>query len=254
MCLLLFADGLNPRYPLVVAANRDEFHGRPTAAAEWWPQGILAGRDLQAGGTWLGVSRDGRFGALTNFRDPQDNDPSRTSRGELVVEALTDSRPPEHYLTELAGKGRNYNGFNLLFGSARGLYSYSNRESGGLALQPGLYGLSNHILETPWPKVVRGKRLLQAYLAAAERPEPEGLFELLADREAPDDRHLPQTGIGLEQERLLSPMFIVSPQYGTRSSSVAIFHADGKVEFAERRYDPAGAPIDTRSFEFTRGA
>ncbi len=249
MCLLLFAQGVDPDYPLVVAANRDEYHHRPTEPAHWWPEGILAGRDLQAGGTWLGVTRQGRFAALTNFRDPANNDPQRASRGGLVVQALLDNSPPTEQLARLAREGDRYNGFNLLFGGPGGLYSFSNREAEGKSLQPGLYGLSNHLLETPWPKVLRGKRLLQECLNRGA-PTPAALFELLADDHVPDDRDLPQTGVAPEWERVLAPMFINSPTYGTRSSAVVIVRADGEWLFAERSYTPEGIPNGEREFRF----
>ncbi len=250
MCLLLLALQPDSQHPLIVAANRDEFHDRPTAPAHWWPEGILAGRDRQAGGTWLGVSRDGRFAALTNFRNPIDNDPARASRGELVVQALTSRQSPAAQLAYLTRQGQRYNGFNLLFGSAGGLYAYNNQDHSTLTLSPGLYGLSNHLLETPWPKVCRGKHLLRDYLAATRIPCPEPLFELLADRQAPGDAELPHTGVGLESERLLAPMFIVSPHYGTRSSSVLIVDQGGRLRFAERSYDARGRAVGTREFRF----
>ncbi|RFA30553.1 hypothetical protein CAI21_05775 [Alkalilimnicola ehrlichii] len=255
MCLLLFAQGVHPDYPLVVAANRDEFHARPTAPAAWWPEGILAGRDLKAGGTWLGVSRTGRFAALTNFRDPQNNDPQRASRGQLVVEALLDTGAAVDFAASLRAAEARYNGFNLVFGHVNdGLHSYNNHDHVDHALGYGLYGLSNHLLETPWPKVARGKALLEAYIAQAVDLNAEKLFELLADRHIPPDEALPNTGIALEWERLLAPMFIVDQTYGTRCSTVILLRADGELQFSERSYHPDGSPAETQTFSFRLGA
>lgn len=249
MCLLLIAQGVDERYPLVVAANRDEFHERATEPAHWWPEGILAGRDLKAGGTWLGMTRQGRFSALTNYRDPDDNDPNRASRGQLVVRALQDPEPPEQLLQTLAAEGNRFNGFNLLFGDVNGLYSVSNRAADARALTPGLYGLSNHLLETPWPKVLRGKQRLRDCLESGS-PTPEALFEVLADNRPAADPDLPETGLDRAFERMLSPMFIVSPTYGTRSSAVITVRADGEAVFAERRYAPDGIAVGDSIFRF----
>lgn len=250
MCLLLFAHGVHPDYPLVVLANRDEFHRRPTAAAQWWAEGdILAGRDLEAGGTWMGVSLAGRFAAVTNYRDPASHQPGLRSRGAVVVEAL---RAPDArgFLDRLRAEGGAYNGFNLVLGEPGAVWSFGNRGGGAIELRPGLYGLSNHLMETPWPKVVRGKRLLQSYLESVRFPDLEPAFELLGDRTPAPEAELPETGVGLEWERRLAPMFIVSPSYGTRASTILLISASGQATFAERSFGPDGRPTDTRVFPF----
>jgi uncharacterized protein with NRDE domain len=251
MCLLLFAYRALDDYPLVVAANRDEFHRRPAAAADWWAeQDMLAGRDLEAGGTWFGVNRRGRFAAVTNFRDPSRQRPQARSRGELVVDTLRTPLDGQAWLGALAERGEGYNGFNLVFGDADGLFSYSNHSGEHAALAPGIYGLSNHLLETPWPKVTRGKSRLRAHLSSQASPDPALLLELLADREPAADAELPATGVSVEWERLLSPMFIVSPDYGTRASTVVVMDRDGLLRFVERTFDPSGRTTSERAFQF----
>lgn len=250
MCLLLFGHDIHPRYPLIVAANRDEFHRRPSAPAHWWQdRPILAGRDLEAGGTWMGVSRAGRFAVVTNYREPASQQPGLRSRGEAVVEALCHPGRPAEFLEFLRREGDRYNGFNLVFGEPGEVYVYSNRGQAE-RLPPGLYGLSNHLLETPWPKVVRGKQGLQRYLEGDEVGQPGPLLELLADRQVDADATLPETGVGAEWERLLAPMFIVSPDYGTRASTALLASADGELHFVERGIGPDGKSIGERAFRF----
>jgi uncharacterized protein with NRDE domain len=252
MCLMLFAYRVHPEYPLVVAANRDEFHRRPSAPAQWWnAPDILAGRDLEAGGSWMGVNRRGRFAAVTNFRDPPAQRPGLRSRGALIVETLQDARPGEAVLQDLQSQGQLYNGFNLVFGGIDGVFSYASRDGAARALTPGLYGLSNHLLETPWPKVVRGKAKLEQYLDSGAAPALAPLLELLADRASVPDEELPQTGVSLDWERRLAPMFIVSPDYGTRASTALIMHRDGRVWFAERSFGADGEAVGIGEFRFT---
>jgi uncharacterized protein with NRDE domain len=186
MCLIAFAYKTHPRYSLVVAANRDEFYRRPTAPVDFWPECpcVLAGRDLEQGGTWLGVSRDGRFAALTNYRDPAANRPDARSRGELVRDYLCGSMSPQEYLERVKASGGDYNGFNLLVGDAGGLWYYSNRTDVVAAVAPGVHGLSNHLLDTPWPKVAKAKAGLAACLAGPDDALATGLFALLAERSA----------------------------------------------------------------------
>lgn len=234
MCLILFAFRVHPMYPLIVAANRDEFLERPTAVADFWSdhEGILAGRDLAAGGTWLGVTRKGRFAAVTNFRDLRRSRPSvPLSRGSLVVSALRG----ELDLTT----GNRYDGFNLLFGNASRL-QYSNNIDGSLSdVQPDVHGLSNYLLNTPWPKVHKAKAAFREAIAV-EQPEPEALFNVLWDRSIAPDDQLPDTGIGIERERALSPAFISTTGYGTRCSTVVLFGSDGVIRFEERTHHPVG--------------
>lgn len=236
MCLILLAWRAHPEYPLVLAANRDEFHSRPTAPAGFWPEApwVLAGKDLQAGGTWLGITRTLRFAALTNFRDPAHVMAGAPSRGELVARFLTGDVMPGAYLVQLESIGSAYNGFNLLFGDLETVCYYSNCGDEPRRLAPGIYGLSNHLLDTPWPKVARGKSALAEALQGL--PGNEALFELLRDDTIAPDRQLPRTGVSLEWERLLSAAFIRSPEYGTRSATVIVAEADGTVEFEERPF------------------
>lgn len=250
MCLILFAWQAHPDYPLVVAANRDEFFARPTAAADFRADApdVLAGRDLQAGGTWLGVARDGRFAALTNYRDPSHNKTDAPSRGELVSRFLSGGQTPRRYLADLENGAESYNGFNLLCGDLAELGWFSNRGAGGRMLAPGVYGLSNHLLDTPWPKVARGKAALSAALPAL--PDEAPLFALLRDERAAPDDALPRTGLSPEWERRLSAAFIRAPGYGTRSATVLLIDKTGKARFTEQTFLPDAVPGERREFEF----
>jgi len=250
MCLIALAHRVHAEFPLVVAANRDEFYARPTAQAAFWQDhpSILAGRDLECMGTWLGVTTGGRFAAVTNFRDPADVRASAESRGTIVSRFLETDLPAAEYVAQVAARSSAYRGFNLLASDGTDLYSYSNREGNPRLLPPGIYGLSNHLLDTPWPKV----RLARERLAEALKPGPatEPLFALLAHTDFPDDDELPQTGVGRERERMLSAAHIVSETYGTRCSTVVIQRADRTVSFSERTFGPQGAEQDTARYEF----
>ena len=219
MCIALIAHQVHQAWSLIVAANRDEYHARPTAPAAWWPDDILAGRDLTAGGTWFGIRQTGRIALLTNYRDGVSRDPLARSRGELVVNALLGQDPPQRTLGELLGSGANYQGFNLIAGSPGYLYCASNRNWMVQRIPDGVFGLSNHLFDSPWPKVERAKDRLREVLRDAV-VRPEALFDVLNDRTQAADDELPDTGIGLERERFLSPPFIVGELYGTRSSTV----------------------------------
>ena len=251
MCLILIAHGAHSDFPLVIAANRDEYYQRPTARAAFWQDHphILAGRDLECMGTWLGVTRKGRFAALTNFRDPRERKTDAPSRGRLVSDFLASDQGPREYLEQVASEAPRYNGFNLLAGDRDGVFYVSSRESTVDELSPGIHGLSNHLLDTPWPKVERGKQRLQAALAG--EPNTETLLDLLYDREPAPEGELPDTGIELELERVLSPALIVSPQYGTRASTAVLFGEDGSVSFAERTILPGGNAGATVSLRFS---
>ncbi|EAR21201.1 NRDE family protein [Nitrococcus mobilis] len=243
MCLLLLAYRVHAGYPIIVAANRDEFHERAAEPAHWWERpDIFAGRDLEGGGTWIGISRNGRMAAVTNYRDPSITEPGVASRGELPVTALARHNDAD-LLRHFQREGHRYNGFNLLFGSPARLLYLSNRGARRIGLAAGVYALSNHVLDTPWPKVSRGKARLIDYLRGHSRPDPEGLFELLRDRHRPPDTALPDTGIGLEWERALAPMFIITHRYGTRCSTVIIMNEYNETLFAERTFDRQGNPI-----------
>lgn len=240
MCTLLFAIEAHPRYPLVVAANRDEFYARPTAAARWWPEApwIFAGRDLQAGGTWMGVTRSGRWAALTNVRDPRADRRAAPSRGALVADFLREDAPAEAYLRSIDRD--RYVGFNLVVGGPDGAWYLSNQEAGPRPLGPGVYGVSNARLDTPWPKVARGKAELRGLLALPEL-SVDGLLALLADPTPAPDEALPDTGVGLALERALSPLFIATPGYGTRSSTALLVDAAGRVVCHEQTSPGANA-------------
>lgn len=238
MCLIVFAWRPGHPQPLVLAANRDEFYNRPSQALAEWPDvpGLYAGRDLQAGGTWLGVNAAGRFAALTNIRDPRQAQGPR-SRGELPVDFLRSNLSPEDYLGQVCEQLDQYSGFNLLLGDREALYFFNSDDGQPRRLEAGLYGLSNADLDTPWPKVLRAT----AYLAEVlDDAQPHSLLELLRDRSQPPRVLLPDTGIGVDWELLLSSIFIVGPGYGTCASSALLLGADGQVELVERSYDTSG--------------
>lgn len=252
MCLILLAWQAHPEYPLVVAANRDEFFERPTAPAGFWPDqpGILAGRDLQAGGTWMGITRSGRFSALTNHRDPLLHRPDARSRGTLVAEFLTGCCAPRTYVERLAREGANaYNGFNLLVGDAQTLLWFSNVSGESRELAPGIYGLSNELLDTPWPKVEQSKSALGKALQAL--PDDRALFELLRDDSIFPDAILPRTGLDLEWERLLSAAFVRGPDYGTRGSTALWKDRAATVVFDEQTWLEHGRPGPRHRFRFS---
>ena len=240
MCLILFLYDTHPDYRLILAANRDEFYDRPTDPLSFWDDApaVLAGRDLKGKGTWLGITKNGRIAAITNFREPALFNPDAPSRGPLVSDYLTGTMAPEIYLKHIKTIGHRYNGFNLILGDSNGLYYFSNKMDKIKKLKPGLYGLSNHILDTPWPKVEKGKAGLKKLLAKEKRINTEDIFSLLADRTLAPDNRLPDTGIGLKWERILSPLFIASDIYGTRSSSIVLIDRSYEVSFTERSFIP----------------
>ena len=240
MCLALLALDAHPLYSVVIAANRDEYHARPTAPAAWWDEGWLAGRDLRAGGTWLGVTREGRYALLTNVRDPASNDPTAPSRGSLVPAVLADPSDVSSSLEHVRAAALRHNGFNLLAGTPAGAAWMSNRAPAQKALTRGTYGLSNALLDSPWPKLQRTKAALADWLARGEA-DLEPLFTALAHRALAADADLPSTGVALEWERRLSAPFIVSDAYGTRSSTVLTIGRDGNACFVERSFDSGGA-------------
>ena len=253
MCLLVLAWKHHPRYRLILAGNRDEFHDRAAAPLNWWQDDprILGGRDLKAGGTWLGVARSGRFGVVTNYRDLQAPIEGAPSRGQLVPRFLTGATSPKEFLDDLRGAAPRYSGFNLLVGGTRSLYYYSNRgPNAPTALAPGVYGLSNHLLDTPWPKLARTRERFNALLTQPEIA-PEDLFTMLGDREQANLPDLPSTGLPEEWERVVSAPFIVNERYGTRCSSVLLVERTGRTILQERRFDPTGIQSGNSRFEFT---
>ena len=241
MCLIVFAWRPDHAQPLIVAANRDEFYARPSLPLAQWsetPQ-VHAGRDLEAGGTWLGIGANGRFAALTNIRDPH-RPPGRRSRGELVARFLTGELPIDDYLDDVVARSPEYGGFNLLVGNLHELWHFNARESEAVMLQPGIYGVSNASLDTPWPKLLRAKAALSA---ALDDPRPEVLLALLSDPQTAPFAELPDTGVGLATETLLSSVFIASQSYGTRASTALIVHADGSRHLVERSFGPYGGHL-----------
>jgi len=249
MCLALLALAAHPKYRCVIAANRDEFHARAAEPAHWWDQGVLAGRDLVAGGSWFGVTRSGRWALITNFREGIPRDPYAPSRGQLVMRVLCDVASPLRSSAALLPDGGRYHGFNLLVGDDSDVAFASNRASGALSLGAGIHGLSNHLLDTPWPKLLRSKMRLAAWLADDD-PPVETLFALLADRQPAGDANLPATGVSPQWESLLSSPFIVSPEYGTRSSTVLLIARDDSARFIERSFDAAGRATGEVALDF----
>lgn len=244
MCLILFAYHHHPRYPLILAANRDEFYDRPTQALDFWPDQpeIAAGRDLKRMGTWLGISRHGRLAAVTNYREAGVQRPEARSRGRLVADFLVGRTAASDYLRRLHTNRRLYNGFNLIVGDARELYYYSNRGATPSPVQPGIHGLSNHLLDTHWPKVRDGKSMMAAILADNDADiHRQRLLEVLEDHSVPPDDQLPDTGVDPQWERILSPIFITSTDYGTRCSSLLTVDTHGEVVFTEITWHPAEA-------------
>ncbi|MGC8121590.1 NRDE family protein [Marinobacter sp. VGCF2001] len=257
MCLITFAIGQNPRFPLVVAANRDEFFHRPTATMDWWQtdsgQHILAGRDLASGGTWLAVAPDGRVTAVTNVREGSP-ETGRYSRGELPIRALAE--PEGKLQAGLAADTERYSGFNLVALAEHGGWYFSNRDAHpGRQLFRGHYGLSNHLLQTPWPKLLR---LRSAFAHAVEQANPDTnalhtrLLPLLQDTSPAPDRMLPDTGVGLETERFLSSPFVVGENYGTRATTIITQDIDGQLTVTEQSWGPGGKMLEKRQFSWQR--
>ncbi len=246
MCLLLLAVDCHPEYSLVVAANRDEFYHRPSKAAGFWGTSppVLAGRDLTGGGTWLGMLASGRLAAATNYRGADQLRPDGPSRGKLVVDFLLGDQTPWAHSSRLNAVGSDYSGFNLvLWDRGKGLV-YSNVTRNALPLTPGMHGISNHLLDTPWPKVSQGISAMAEALTPDAPPDVEHLFQLLRQRETAPDDELPHTGVGLPMERALSPAFVHIPEaaYGTRCSTVVLLGRGGDAVFVERTFDASGEP------------
>ena len=251
MCLILIAWRGDAKYPCAIAANRDELHTRPTAAAHWWQSRppILAGQDLAAGGTWLGMTRSGRFAALTNYRDPEQRRPGTPpSRGTLVASILTSADSIEQTLEHLSNVSAHYNGFSLLFSDGERLAIYESPRGSGRVLQPGIYGLSNHLLDTPWPKVRTAKSRLSNALAHLDTTD--AVLELLRDEAPAPDDELPRTGVSREWERLLSSAFVRAPDYGTRCSTILRVDESRRACFDEWTWDAAGEPTGAVSLQF----
>ena len=240
MCLLFFAIGSHPDYPLIVAANRDEYYDRPTRRLHFWEDHphIAAGKDLEKGGTWFGVSKTGRWAAVTNYREPGQNQEAN-SRGVLVSQFLIADTPPARYVQELMPRAGEFNGFNLVVGDLSEVLYCSNRQAEPKTLGEGIYGLSNHLLDTPWPKVITGKDAISAMLQRKVL-HSDSFFNLLSNTRTATDDVLPNTGVDIEFERLLSAAFIQGELYGTRSSTILLINQNNRLKLEERSYD--GAP------------
>ena len=252
MCLMILAWQTHPEFPLIVVANRDEYHQRPSTPLHFWTDApdILAGRDLKGGGTWLGVNRNGRWAGVTNYREGREN-PAPRSRGDLTREFLQGGMPAVDYAGQVIRHGADYNGFNLLVGDSETLAYCSNRHSAAKILPPGIYSLSNHLLDSPWPKAEHAKAALTALLQKQQTPDFSSLAACL-QRQAPfADEVLPDTGVGIALERMLSPPFICGHEYGTRCTSVLLMSRAGTMEMTEQNYQPGGRPGQRLSFTFS---
>lgn len=238
MCLIFLSLNDHPDYKLIVAANRDEFYSRKTTSAHFWEDqpAILGGRDMEAGGTWMAINKSGKISMVTNYRDLSNIDPKAPSRGHLVSDYLIECYRPLQYLENVASNGKKYNGFNLIVGNPNELYYYSNYKKGIEPVHPGIHGLSNHLLDTPWPKVENGLKKMKHLMRMPDVDANLLLDAMYDDRRAPDET-LPDTGVGLERERALSSMFIKSPGYGSRSSTVLLVDRSDNALFVERVYD-----------------
>ncbi|MEM0953485.1 MAG: NRDE family protein [Pseudomonadota bacterium] len=253
MCLISLAIQTHADYPLLVVANRDEYHARPTAEATFWEQypQLLAGRDLIAGGTWLGITRDGRFAAITNHRNPPDTPANPRSRGMLTLDFLIGTATPTQYLADLAAEAHQYAGFNLLVGNVGEVAYFSNIEKQVRTLMPGVYSLSNGLLDSNWPKQRLARESLSRLLQ--ETLDHEAMAATLSDPHPAPDQQLPDTGVGLEQERALSSAFSNVPGYGTRATTTLSISTQGEVRMREQRFAEGGLPAGVGDFSFRLG-
>jgi len=252
MCLIFFAYQAHPQYDLILASNRDEFLNRPTKEAFWWPTSIpvLAGQDLQAGGTWLGINSQNKLAALTNYRDSQKKKEKSLSRGRIINDFLLSQETASSFLDKLILQVEKYNHFNLLLKDADNFFYFSSLKKEKVFLKKGIYGLSNAFLDTPWPKVEKGKKLFREKIKISD-PEMlfAELFNLLHNQQKPPEEDLPQTGVGLEWEQILAPIFIDHPVYGTKSSAVILVDKKKQVFFREKTFNLSSSE-DLVSFSF----
>jgi uncharacterized protein with NRDE domain len=252
MCLIVFAWRSHPGYRLVLAANRDERHARPTRELHWWPDrpGILAGRDLKAGGTWLAASRMGRFATVTNYREGQPNKAGLQSRGELVTDFVTGDGSPEAFVHQI--EDERYAGFSLLVASGDALWYVSNRGDGPVQLAPGIYGLSNATLDTPWSKLVRSRNRLAAALETGDIDD-DTLIGILSDRAPAPVADVKNDALPFELARAVTAPFIIAPDYGTRCTTVIRWRNDDTVAVTERRFDAGGESTGEETYRFGTG-
>jgi uncharacterized protein with NRDE domain len=252
LCLIVFAYDCHPDYQLILGANRDEYRDRPADKADYWSDAphILAGRDKRAGGTWLGVTTEGKFAAITNYRDPHHQIISPPSRGQLVTGFLQDPMlTPFEFQGILNRDAHLYDGFNLLYGTSNELHYFTNRGGSSGPLLPGIHGLSNHLLDTRWPKVSVARSRLKTIIQQ-KSVDQEQIFTALYDQTPFDYHQLPDTGIGPERERLLSPIFITDEDYGTCSTTVVMIDRSGRLTFSERVFDRSLNALATQRFSF----
>jgi uncharacterized protein with NRDE domain len=251
MCLIVFANNVHPNYKLIFAANRDEFYNRPSKQADFWTEhpDLLAGKDLQAGGTWMGITKQGKFAAITNYRDLKNHRNDAPSRGHLTLDYLIKNISPEEYYNKLKPALTQFNGFNLIIGTVDELFYFSNKTDGLQKLEPGIHGISNAILDTPWPKVEKSKHNLNKLLVQ-KNIIPRQVLNLLDDTSPAKDEELPDTGVGLELERILSPVFIKSEKYGTRCSTVVMVDKENNVTFMEKFFFDGIGNFSNKEYKF----
>jgi len=250
MCILFLAINQDSDYPLIICANRDEFHQRPTQAAHFWPDNsnLLAGKDLEAGGSWLGVNKAGYFAAITNLRTGQPPSENKKSRGDLVMLALqSDSLINKQWLEQYS---HQYNPFNLIYGSLHKLFCFNSASGQQTTLSDGFHAISNASMDDVWPKMTKGERGLESLVKSNQKIDKDKLLLLLQDQTKVELGHLPNTGIPVEWEQLLSSIFICSEKYGTRSSSLVLQKEDSSIEFLEVQYDVQGKQVNLSSFTF----
>mgnify|MGYP001174539472 CR=1 FL=1 len=254
MCIIFVAVEQHQDYPLIIAANRDEFYQRPTQPSHWWdaPEAILAGKDLQAGGSWMGIHRNGDIAALTNIRNPAREQTQARSRGELVINYLSRSTSETLFEQQLSNSREAYNGYNLLYGNVARLQVYNNHTNRFTPLAAGFHGLSNSALNTPWPKVRRGVTRLQEYISSATSLDKDALFNLLQDNTPAAQHELPDTGVGIETERFLSAPFVTGEHYGTRATTVVTVSREGDIHVTEQSWGPFSAALERRQFSWQR--
>jgi uncharacterized protein with NRDE domain len=251
MCLILFALDAHPKYSLVLAGNRNEFYERPTKRAHFWqeyPQ-ILAGKDLKAGGTWMGITKSGRFSAVTNYRELPLEPDKEKSRGVLPLDYLANGYKAEQYLDEKSREDKLFAPYNILVGNSNELFYYSNKVDNFSKIESGVHGLSNHLLNTDWPKVQKGKADLATWIESKDAKEEE-LFEILSNKSLAADHLLPSTGVDKDWEKKLSAMFIESPDYGTRMTTVLLVGRNGEVSYIEREFVNSSKEYDEQVFRW----
>ncbi|WP_334020179.1 NRDE family protein [Alteromonas sp. S015] len=259
MCILFIANNMRDDYPLIIAANRDEFYARPTAPSTFWENHphLLAGQDLEANGTWMGVTRNGSIAALTNVRDPHNINSNAVSRGELVANWLKQNAASKEYanqsayLATLENTRHQFNGYNLLFGNVNALQVYNNVNNSTHTIATGVFGLSNADIATPWPKVTQGATALNDYVQQQSTINDDDLFDILRHDNKAKDALLPDTGIGYEWEKALSSIFIQTEKYGTRTSTLLLVDRNNTLTWKERRFSEKGEAMETRAFSFS---